>query len=270
MSNISNKPQSLGLIIFLFSTFQHSNIYNINIMNVMRQRLHSTHKVEISGCCSVVSSMANQKMKVSLSDSFSAHSQTTALTEACSVDSSSFASFSGESRTVTTAALSATATTSINSVLKRNQISRLAKDVRITFAHDVVQRSILGRHQYSNDELDACWFRGDEYTAITRSCIKQIQKLEQGAKLRDQKYCSRGLEAHTKLAGLAKAQNRRAAWDGVLDEEEEQISLGVVDDEPIARSYQDVSSSCQLWARKVALDDQRAAELVYDEMLDEQ
>ena len=128
----------------------------------------------------------------------------------------------------------------------------------------------MGRHEFSEEELDACWFRGDEYAAITRSCVKQIQKLEQGSKLRDQKYCSRGLETHTQLAGLAKAQNRRAAWDAVLDEQEEQVSLGVVDDEPIAQRYQDASSSCQLWAVKIALDDQREAELVYDDMLDEE
>jgi hypothetical protein len=126
----------------------------------------------------------------------------------------------------------------------------------------------LARHEYTTEELDACWFRGDEYAQITRSCCKQIEKLEQGAKLKDQKYCARGLESHTRLAALAKAQNRRAAWDAVLDEQDEQISLGVVDDEPISRRYHDASWSCQLWAIRVAQDDQRVAELVYDEMLD--
>lgn len=142
--------------------------------------------------------------------------------------------------------------------------------MRIRFNTVVEQRRLLARHEYTTEELDACWFRGDEYAQITRSCCKQIEKLEQGAKLKDQKYCARGLESHTRLAALAKAQNRRAAWDAVLDEQDEQISLGVVDDEPIARRYLDASSSCQLWAIRVAKEDQRAAELVYDDfMLDE-
>lgn len=86
---------------------------------------------------------------------------------------------------------------------------------------------------------------------------------------KDQKYCSRGLESHTQLAALAKAQHRRAAWDAVLDEQDEQISLGVVDDEPISRRYLDASASSLLWARRLALGDQKEAELVYDHMLDE-
>ena len=158
----------------------------------------------------------------------------------------------------------------IKSSLKRNNSSsRLPRAMRIKFSHDVVQRTILGRHEFSNDELDACWFRGDEYAKITKSCLKEIQKLEQGAKLKDQKYCARGLESHTQIAGLVKAQNKRAAWDAVLSEQDEQIALGVVDEESIGSRYQDVSSSCQFWAVKVALDDQRAAQLVYDNDDDE-
>ena len=163
-------------------------------------------------------------------------------------------------RIVSTSPSASTNCGTIKSSLKRMNVSSChRKDTRISFSHEVLQRTVLGRHMFSEDELNACWYRGDEYAAITKSCLLQIQKLEQGTKLRDQKYCSRGLESHTRLAGLAKSETRIAAWDAVLIEQEEQIFLGVIDEEAIALTYQDVSSSCKLWAVKVALDDQKAA-----------
>lgn len=128
----------------------------------------------------------------------------------------------------------------------------------------------MGREDYSEDEMDACWFRGGEYADITKSCCKEIRKLDNGTRLKGIKYCSRGLESHTKQASICKSQNRRAAWDAVLVEQEEQVMLGVVDDDPIAQRYTDAASSCQLWAIRMAMHDQREAECVYDEMLDEE
>lgn len=197
------------------------------------------------------------------------HSQATVVTEACSTvasressnTSSVLSSTSGQSRA---------APQRTRSALKQQHSSRRSEGLRIRFSPTVEERAILSRHNYTDDELDACWFHGDEYANITKSCCKQIRKLEKGARLKGVKYCSRGLESHTQQASLAKAQNRRAAWDGVLQEQEEQISLGVVDDEPIALRYSETSASCQLWAIRMAIFDQREAELVYDDMLDEE
>ena len=82
------------------------------------------------------------------------------------------------------------------------------------------------------------------------------------------KRCFRGLESHTRQAAIAKTQNRRVAWDAVLDEQCDQVSLGVIDDDAIASRYIDASRSCSFWAIRVAQQDQRAAESVYDVMLD--
>ena len=96
--------------------------------------------------------------------------------------------------------------------------------------------------------------------------------LEQGTLLMNNndhhKYYARGLESHTRLAAIAKNQNRRVAWDAVLDEQGDQLSLGVVDDESIASRYWDASSSSTFWAIRVGQQDHRAADLVYDAMLD--
>ena len=82
--------------------------------------------------------------------------------------------------------------------------------------------------------------------------------------------CFRGLECHTRQATTIKNLNRRIAWDAVLDEQCDQVSRGGVidDEEAIASRYHDASRSCGLWAIRIAQQDQRAAELVYDAMLD--
>jgi hypothetical protein len=166
------------------------------------------------------------------------------------------------------------------SALKRRECaskcrSLLQQRVRILFNPAVQQQRHIARHEYTSEELNACWFRGEEYAQITRSCCKAIKRLEQQQQQHQkrrhgvhQRYCSRGLESHTRLAAMAKDQNRRVAWDAVLDEQCDQVSLGVIDDEVIASRYHDASRSCRLWALRVGQQVQRVAELVYDVMLD--
>ena len=125
--------------------------------------------------------------------------------------------------------------------------------------------SILSRHDMTDEEIIATWYQDEEYSKITKDCCKQIKKMEKGEALKDKKYCSRGLETHTKLHSKAKTLNREEAIDAVLDEQEEQQALGVVDEEAIAQCYQTFSSSCQLWAHTIGLRDQRAAEAFIDD-----
>ena len=131
---------------------------------------------------------------------------------------------------------------------------------RVRFAPSVSARYIPTLEQYTSAELAACWFQADEYSKSRRECVKVIKQMDAGGVFKDKKYCSRGLESHTRTGSLAKKQNRRAAFEAVLLEQEDQRQFGVVDEESIAERYRDVSSSCQLWAIRVGLQDQRAAE----------
>ena len=88
--------------------------------------------------------------------------------------------------------------------------------------------------------------------------------MNQGGIFKGKKYCSRGLECHAKQAAITKKHNRRTAADAVLDEQEAQLQLGVVDEEAIADRYHGTASSAQLWARTIALRDQRYSQLYLD------
>jgi hypothetical protein len=122
-------------------------------------------------------------------------------------------------------------------------------------------RYTLSVYHYYADEIEACWYREEDYTEIRNGCRKQIKKLDQGETLKDKKYCSRGLESYTRWAAKAKALNRKLSIDSVLDEQDRQRrSSNVFNDEAISQRYIRTASSCQLWANTVGLRDQRAAE----------
>jgi hypothetical protein len=134
----------------------------------------------------------------------------------------------------------------------------------VRFSIEPMLHFTLSLEDYTPEEIRASWFEGEEYNKIRKECCKQIKKMESGKILKDKKYCSRGLESHTRLASLSKTLNRKPAVDAVLDEQDEQQHLGIVDEEIIAQRYQQTTSSCQLWATIVGLRDQRAAEAYMD------
>jgi hypothetical protein len=80
--------------------------------------------------------------------------------------------------------------------------------------------------------------------------------LERGESLnKDKKYCSRGLESHTRSGAMSKTHNHKLASDAILDEhqEEQRRLVGAVGREAIAEQYTRAASSWYLWARTVRL-----------------
>lgn len=150
--------------------------------------------------------------------------------------------------------------TEATGALTMSERSNISIDLRVRFAPYVTARFIPTLEQYTSAELAACWFQEEEYSKSRRECSKQIKKMNAGGVFKDKKYCSRGLESHTRTGSLTKNQNRRAAFEAVLLEQEDQRQFGVVDEKSIAQRYYDVSSSCQLWASCVGLQDQRATQ----------
>lgn len=123
-------------------------------------------------------------------------------------------------------------------------------------------------HDISPQEVKAAWYTNDELAQVMQSCCKQIQKLDRGKRLKDVKYCARGLESDTRLASLIKKKNRSLAYKVVLEEQDRQRREGVQEAEYLAYLYHCVTSSCQLWANTVGMTDQRTAEeMILDEQI---
>jgi citrate synthase len=138
----------------------------------------------------------------------------------------------------------------------------------VGFVSRITFRKHISRRDMTPEEIQSAWYSREECAAITKSCCKQIHMLNQGERLRDTKYCARGLESHTRICLAAKLQNRADAFRAVLAEQDNQLTgASVVDDEAVRKAYQGVSNSAQLWAQIVGLQDEREAEDVADEFL---
>ena len=160
-------------------------------------------------------------------------------------------------------ATAATATATESSDEVDDVVSSTQRHVRFSSKHDQIHDT-LSRTGFTPEEIAASWYQDEEYKQITKDCCKQIKKMDSGEVLKDRKYCSRGLEAHTRLGSITRLKNRRMAFDAVLDEQEEQQQLCFVDEGSIALSYQQVTSSCQMWATAIGLRDQHISEECMD------
>ena len=148
-------------------------------------------------------------------------------------------------------------------------IGALPGKKRVAIDTRVQVRLTISRNDISPEECSATWYSQEEYTEITGSCVKQINKLNRGELLKGKKYCARGLEGHTNTRALAKSMNRSSAYQAVLEEQDRQMRDGVVQDEALSRVYHAASSGSQLWANVVGLEDQREADNIYDDSDDE-
>ena len=136
----------------------------------------------------------------------------------------------------------------------------------LAFAKHTNVRHTISLPDYSPEEIQGTWYSSNEYEEISKKCVKQIHKMEKGEEFKNKKYCTRGLEQHTRLGYLEKYQHRREARDAVLIEQERQYGIKGSDPSvPIATAYFQVTSSSQMWANVVGLRDQREA----DEYLDD-
>jgi hypothetical protein len=134
----------------------------------------------------------------------------------------------------------------------------------VSFAESVKVRTTINRSDYSNEERRACFYSNEENHEIQKKSLRIVEKMEGGCPISMSKYCTRGLEKHTRLTGSLRLRNRFDSLQAVLNEQERQRMNGVCDDEIISRVYAAVTSSCQLWAHRVALCDRREAERYMD------
>ena len=131
-------------------------------------------------------------------------------------------------------------------------------DERTTrFSEKLAFYEILPREEYSSDEKRSYWLQGHEYQKIAESCMKQVEKIERGLVLKDNKYSSRGLEPLTAIASLERSKHRELEYDLVLYEQSKQREAGFFDDEKLARLAIDTTASSQLWAHVLGLRDSK-------------
>lgn len=118
---------------------------------------------------------------------------------------------------------------------------------------------------YSDEEIAAVWFEASEYANMKNEYKDTVFLMECGQVLDEIEHTKRGLEYRTQEGAWARYENKRDAYNAVLDEQDIQWKEDYDDDEALRRVYLKHSTKCGIAAHKLAMQDASDAEAIFAE-----
>lgn len=110
-----------------------------------------------------------------------------------------------------------------------------------------------------DEEIASTWYESREYTEIKSAYQLTIFMMEAGEVLNSEEHTSRGLEYRTQEGAWARYENKRDAYNAVLDEQDRQWQSDKDDHDEISRIYLLHSTKCAEAARGRARQDEADA-----------
>lgn len=150
----------------------------------------------------------------------------------------------------------------------------------VSFNEAATQRYTLHINNYTDEEVDACWWTPEEFKAI-RADARYAANLVMGGYLQNgdnDHYCKRGVENFTREGVYRRSSVKQAAYAAVLDEQDAQWDEGIFEQEFIAYAYAPHSEASHSFAHSVALQDEMEIQLMnmmenspieYDDIMEE-
>ena len=133
----------------------------------------------------------------------------------------------------------------------------------ITFNTRVSVRRTLHIANYSDEEVNACWYSSKEYSSIRNTVRETIYMVEDGkvSEADDcEMFCRRGLEGFTSEGMDGRRRRRTKAKMAVFDEQDRQYDAGEeMDDDKIGKIYRKRCRSSRDIALIIGLVDERVA-----------
>jgi hypothetical protein len=114
----------------------------------------------------------------------------------------------------------------------------------ISFADQNEVFEILHLNDIPPDAVADIWYDPSEYAQIKKDYQLTIFLMESGEKLTGEEHTSRGLEYRTQEGAWARYENKRDAYNAVLDEQDRQWKEDIDDWDIISRVYLEHSSKC--------------------------
>jgi murein L,D-transpeptidase YcbB/YkuD len=119
----------------------------------------------------------------------------------------------------------------------------------VRFAQEDEVFEHLHLNEYSQEDINATWYRPHEFRQVKSQVHELAGQLEQfqrqGLATETEAYTMRGLEIRTEEGGMRRSSNKREAYAAVLEEQQRQWRSGRQDPDRIAAAYQVVSCKCQ-------------------------
>jgi hypothetical protein len=113
------------------------------------------------------------------------------------------------------------------------------------------------------DEVNATWYDATEYSEIKAGYQLTIFMMEAGETLKTEEHTSRGLEYRTQEGAWARYENKRDAYNAVLDEQDRQWQEDCDDHVAISKIYLQHSTKCAVAAvERAKQDEAEAAEIL--------
>ena len=130
---------------------------------------------------------------------------------------------------------------------------------RVTFHRNARVKRTLHLNDYETEEIRATWYNREElaFIKVENQCCVETMKRGDNCCTDYEGVCTRGLEALSDAGGKLKTENKVAAWEAVLDEQDYQYFEGIDEPEMIALVYFECSYRCQLEAYSRARKDER-------------
>jgi hypothetical protein len=133
----------------------------------------------------------------------------------------------------------------------------LSKSVRFADENEVFEITHLD--DIPEAEVEATWYDAGEYADIKSAYQLTIFMMEAGETLNPLEHTSRGLEYRTQEGAWSRYENKRDAYNAVLDEQDRQWQIDIDDFDEIARIYLSHSKKCSESALARGLHDEQEA-----------
>lgn len=111
-------------------------------------------------------------------------------------------------------------------------------------------------NDFPESMISEIWYDGEEYAEIKGSYQSTIFMMEAGHKLDEVEDTSRGLEYRTQEGAWARYENKRDAYNLVLDEQDKQWKFDKDDWDAISGKYLEVSTKCIKAANERGMQDE--------------
>lgn len=139
----------------------------------------------------------------------------------------------------------------------------LTKSVKITDHREVF--FIEHIDEFSEEDVAAIWYDANEYAAMKTDYKATVFLMECGKPLSNDEQTCRGLEYRSQAGAWARYENKRDAYNAVLDEQDIQWKKDVDDCDALSRVYLLHSTKCQEAAVVLGRQDAAEAQNIYEE-----
>ncbi|GAX11956.1 hypothetical protein FisN_8Lh048 [Fistulifera solaris] len=127
----------------------------------------------------------------------------------------------------------------------------------LAFAQENEVFEIPHINDFTDEDVAATWYDAEEYAEIKADYQCVIFMMESGERIDDdEEHTTRGLEYRTQQGAWSRYENKRDAYNAVLDEQDRHWKKDIDDPEALRRVYVEQVAKCQKAAEQRAAQDE--------------